>query len=254
MHIGILQCDSVDSALQPQFGDYPAMHRRLLSANAGHRSLTFQTYNLTQGQFPETTDECDAWLFTGSKWSAYDTDDWIARAQQFAQDLYAARRPTIGICFGHQLICQALGGKVEKVNVGWGVGVHTTNIFERRSWMEPGRNTLSLLVSHQDQVIEPPTEAALLAGHPFCPHDMLEIGGFMLTLQGHPEFSKGYSRAVMDKRRDIIGASTYQAGIASLEQSVYASVAANWMLGFLESATVQGVRVAGVDAIQRSSR
>lgn len=232
MHVGILQCDSVDTTLQPEFDDYPDMLRRLLTTGAVPPHPTFRVYDLTAGQFPETTDECDAWLFTGSKWSTYDPDDWIIRAQQFARELHAKRCPTIGVCFGHQLICQALGGTVGKANVGWGVGVHTTQILERRSWMQPERNTLSLLVSHQDQVIEPPAEAALLAGHPFCPHDMFEIGEHMLTLQGHPEFPKGYSRAVMDMRREVIGESAYREGIASLEHPIQPEVAAAWMLGF----------------------
>lgn len=236
MQIGILQCDSVDASLQPEFGDYPEMHSRLLTAAAAHPDLTFRVYNLTAGEFPGSTGECDAWLFTGSKWSVYDCDVWISRAHQFARELHAKRRPTLGICFGHQLICQALGGTVGQADAGWGVGVHTTRILKRRPWMEPGRDALSLVVSHQDQVIEPPAEAAQLASHPFCPYDMLEIGEHILTLQGHPEFPKGYSRAVMDMRRDIIGESTYRAGVASLDQPVDADLAAGWMLGFLQRA------------------
>ncbi len=239
MRLGILQCDSVDTRLQPEFGDYPDMYRRLLTTDVDHPQPTFRVYNLTAGQFPESTDACAAWLFTGSKWSAYDPDDWITRAHQFARELHAKRHPTLGICFGQQLICRALGGTVEKANAGWGVGVHTTQILERRSWMEPSRDTLSLLVSHQDQVIEPPAEATLLASHPFCPHDMFAIGEHMLTLQGHPEFPKGYSRAVMDMRREVIGESTYREGMASLEQPVDSDVAAAWMLGFLRRALDQ---------------
>lgn len=236
MLIGILQCDSVNTNLQPEFGDYPGMHSRLLMSAGGGDNLQFRTYDLTAGQFPESVEACDAWLFTGSKWSVYDADDWIIRAHDFVRELHAEQCPTLGICFGHQLICRALGGQVEKSGAGWGVGVHVARILEQRPWMSPPRDTLSLLVSHQDQVVVAPEGAMLLATHPFCPNDMFEIDGHMLTLQGHPEFPKGYSRAIMDMRHETIGESTYQEGITSLEQSVDADIAAHWMLDFLQRA------------------
>lgn len=233
MQIGILQCDSVEADLQPEFKDYPDMFQRLLASDTAGPELAFRTYDLTAGQFPKASNECDAWLITGSKWSVCDSDEWIARAHEFVRELHASRRPTVGICFGHQLIARALGGKVEKADVGWGVGVRTASILQRREWMRPGHDTLSLLVSHQDQVIEPPVEAALIAEYALCPYDMLEIGGHMLTMQGHPEFPKEYARALMIKRRDALGESVYQKGIASLEQQIDPDVAALWIRNFL---------------------
>jgi len=234
MRLGILQCDSVRPELQPEFGDYPDMFQRLLTTEAVQPE--FRVYNLTAGEFPESCDECDAWLFTGSKWSVYDPDEWIERAHEFARELHASRRPTIGICFGHQLICRALGGRVEKAPIGWGVGVHTARILRHEPWMQPDRDQLSLLVSHQDQVIEPPEGAERLAGHEFCPYDMFWIGNHILTFQGHPEFGPGYSQATMDMRRETLGEDTYQAGVASLEGSINPDVAAAWIHSFLARA------------------
>lgn len=239
MHIGILQCDSVNPDLQGEFGDYPDMYRQLLTTSRSHPAPTFQTYDLTVDRFPASPAECDAWLITGSKWSAYDDDPWIATAHQFVRDLHARRHPILGICFGHQLVCRALGGTVGKSDAGWGVGVHTTHITEHRPWMTPARDTLSMVVSHQDQVLEPPAEATLLAGHPFCPHDIFQIGEHILTMQGHPEYSKAYGRALMDMRRDVIGETTYQQGIDSLGKDTDPETAANWILGFLEHATAK---------------
>lgn len=234
MRIGILQCDSVREDLQPAFGDYPDMFRRLLTrADPG---LEFRIHDLIQGQSPVSPDECDAWLFTGSKWSVYDDADWIARAHELVQRLYAAQRPTIGICFGHQLIASALGGRVDKAPTGWGVGVHTTRLLGRRGWMQPERRSLSLVVSHQDQVMELPPGAELLAGHDFCPHDILQIGEHVLTFQGHPEFPKEYSRATMEQRRGLVGEEAYREGVASLSAPTEEDVAAAWILRFLERA------------------
>lgn len=234
MRIGILQCDSVHEDLQPEFGDYPDMFQRLLQAT--DPGLEFRVHDLTRGQAPAALDECDAWLFTGSKWSVYDDHDWIARAHELVRRLHAARRPTIGVCFGHQLIAGALGGRVDKAPAGWGVGVHTTRLVARREWMRPERRSLSLVVSHQDQVMELPPGSELLAGHDFCPHYMLQVGEHMLTVQGHPEFPKGYSRATMEQRRALVGEDAFREGMASLSLPIEAEVAAAWMLRFLERA------------------
>ncbi len=234
MHMGILQCDWVDADLQPDFGDYPDMLRRLLVAEK--RGLSFSVYRLPSGEFPASIHEADAWLITGSKWSVYDTDGWIARAHELVRALHAARRPTIGVCFGHQLIARALGGQVDKASNGLGVGVHRVRVLEQRAWMDPPRRSLSLVVSHQDQVVRLPEGASLLASHEFCPYDMFEIGRHGLGMQFHPEFSKGYSRATMARWRPLIGETGFREGVASLAHEVESRVAARWIHGFLDQA------------------
>lgn len=229
MRLGILQCDSVRPEWQKEFGDYPDMFQRLLGPiDAG---LRFRVYDLTRGRFPATPEACDAWLFTGSKWSVNDDDAWIRRAEEMVVELDRRRRPTIGVCFGHQLIARALGGRVEQAS-NWGVGVHATQVLRQQPWMEPPAHELSLIVSHQDQVVALPPGATHLASHPFCPYAMYQIGEHILSLQGHPEFSKGYSRALMDSRRKNIGEYTYQQGMASLASTTDAAIVAAWIAGF----------------------
>jgi GMP synthase-like glutamine amidotransferase len=234
MQIGILQCDSVAPDLQPEVGDYPDMFRGLLTRV--DPELDFRVYDLCARQAPESLDECDAWLFTGSKWSVNDDEPWIDEAHDLGRALHEARRPVIGICFGHQLMARALGGRVEKAPAGWGVGVHTMRMLERREWMQPWREEVSLLVSHQDQVTELPPGAERLATHDFCPIDMFQIGDHILTFQGHPEFPKAYSKATMERRRERIGEATYEQGMRSLTGETHEVVAAAWIVRFLERA------------------
>lgn len=235
MHLGILQCGAVPEALRGEFGDYPEMFRRLLSRV--DPSLTFAAFDLTAGRFPDALHECDGWLLTGSKWSVYDDADWIHRAHALARQLDAERRPTVGVCFGHQLLAQALGGEVRKSQRGWGAGVHTAEILDARpSGMEAPRRTLSLLVSHQDQVATLPPGAELIAGHAFCPYDMFRIGSHILTVQGHPEFSRDYVQALMATRREQIGEETFQRAMASLDTPTDELIVARWIVAFLENA------------------
>lgn len=106
-------------------------------------------------------------------------------------------------------------------------------LLAQRPWMDPPRQRLSLLVSHQDQVTRLPEEAELLASHDFCPHDMYQVGEHMLGLQPHPEFSKGYSRATMERWRPLIGEKGFREGVASLANKVEPHVAAAWIRRFL---------------------
>ena len=84
---------------------------------------------IADNEFPAGPDAADGWLITGSKHGAYEDHDWIPPLEQLIRDIYAAGRPLVGVCFGHQIIAQALGGTVEKFKGGWSVG-HTTYEIE----------------------------------------------------------------------------------------------------------------------------
>ena len=234
MRLGILQCDAVRPELQQRFGDYPDMFRALLTTERVQPQ--YRVFDLTRDRFPATLEECDAWLITGSKYGVNDGEPWIERAHELVRALHAQRRTLIGICFGHQMVARALGGRVERAAGGWGAGLHTARIYEQRPWMQPERRELSLLVSHQDQVIELPPGVQHLAGHEFCPYDMLQVDGHILTLQGHPEFPVGYSRALIELRWDQIGPERARAAADSLAVEPDAAVAAEWIHRFIEQA------------------
>ena len=238
MRLGILQCDSVRPELQPRFGDYPDMFRALLTTERVQPD--YAVYDLTRNRFPASADECDAWLITGSKWGVNDGEEWIERAHEFVQELHAGRYTLIGICFGHQMVARALGGRVERAAAGWGAGLHTARIIDPRSWMQPSRDELSLLVSHQDQVTDPPAGVQHLAEHDFCRYDMFQIGDHILTFQGHPEFPVDYSRALIEIRWDVLGPERAQAALDSLAQPPDAAIAAEWIHRFIEAAPGSG--------------
>src|SRR5439155_13318902 len=109
-------------------------------------------YDVVNGVFPKSAVECDAWLATGSRYSVYDGEPWIGQLCDFVGDVGAAEAPFAGICFGHQLLAQAVGGSVAKAPGGWGAGRHTINFNDAGEW--------SLLFMHQDQVNGLPDRAA----------------------------------------------------------------------------------------------
>ncbi len=229
--LGILQCDTVLAQFQDSFGDYPHMLTRLF-----HRiepKIKVHVYNVQNGQYPSNINECDAYITTGSKASVYDKVDWITNFEHYIRTLHQAKKKLIGICFGHQLIAQALGGKTEPAPQGWGVGVHNYSITTRPSWLSSGKKSFSLIVSHKDQVVQLPKNATLIAGSRFCPYAAFYIGQHIFTTQGHPEFSKEYSAALMQYRRKILGNNLHQAGLDSLERPTDEITFTRWMINFV---------------------
>jgi GMP synthase-like glutamine amidotransferase len=231
MHIGILRTDSVSREWVSTYGEYPDMFTRLLSAEDD--ALTFTTWNVEVGELPHSVEAADGFLITGSKSSVYDDKAWIRALEDFVRECHAARRKVIGICFGHQLVAQALGGVVAKSPKGWGVGVHCYTV-DREGFDLADGEQFCLLASHQDQVMTMPPGATKIASNDHCEFAGMTLGQHLLTFQGHPEFIPAYSREIMTFRRDMIGAERVAEGIASLEEREHeGSRIARWMLAFL---------------------
>ncbi|MFW8634098.1 type 1 glutamine amidotransferase [Cribrihabitans pelagius] len=205
MKIGILQTGHAPDDLIGASGNYDGMFRDLL---AGH-GFEFETWPVVDGTFPEGPEAADGWLITGSKHGVYEDHAWIKPLEELIREIDAQKRPLAGICFGHQIIAQALGGKVGKFEGGWAVG--------RVTYMQDGK-PLVLNAWHQDQVIEPPAGARVLAGDCFCKYGILAYGDHIWTLQPHPEFSTGFVAGLIEKRgRGLVPDDILEAASANLE-------------------------------------
>lgn len=231
MKLGILKADTVMPKLAADFGEYPDMFIALLTAQAP--DLCCRVYDVERGEYPDELDEVDAYLITGSKASVYDKTPWILGLTSFVQEVHRQRKKLVGICFGHQLIAQALGGRVEKSPKGWGVGLHTHRFSSLPSWHDQGDSNLDILVSHQDQVVRPAAGAQVLASSEFCDNAVSQVGEHILTLQGHPEFTKDYARALMMERRNLLDDDVLQAGLATLAGEQQGPRVAAWIARFI---------------------
>ncbi|MFV2090246.1 MAG: amidotransferase [Pseudomonadales bacterium] len=238
LRVGILRTDQVLPQFQSDFGDYPDMFRRLLETAAEAclptRSLSLHDYDARQRQFP-AADACSGYVITGSRHGVYDDEPWIEPLVAFLREVIAAERKIVGICFGHQLVAHFFGGEARPADAGWGVGVQESRLVAQQPWMIPHQDRLKLLSSHKDQVSVLPEGARLIATSPFCPIAGFVIDDQIMTLQGHPEFVKGYSQSLMEMRREILGESTFQAGMESLLGSVDGDLVGRWMINFLSA-------------------
>jgi GMP synthase-like glutamine amidotransferase len=230
MDLGILETGMPPADLKDRFGSYGDMFRQLLGPD-----YRYTCYDVRAGQFPDVIDRHDAYLITGSASGVYDGDPWIGELKQFIRKL-SGRVPLVGICFGHQIMAEAFGGHVMKSPKGWGAGLHRYDIERRADWMSAdGESSLSIPVSHQDQIIDLPPDAVVLAASDFTPYAVLEYPQRRaISFQGHPEFSPAYATALIDLRRGTRYQQDFaDAAVASLQKPNDAQRVAGWVRNFL---------------------
>ncbi|MEZ5911835.1 MAG: type 1 glutamine amidotransferase [Paracoccaceae bacterium] len=187
MRIGILQTGQAPDGLRDVAGDYPDMFMRLLA----DRGLEFSSYHVEGMEFPAGVHDCDGWLITGSRHGAYEDHPFIKPLEEFIRKAYAEKVPLVGICFGHQIIAQALGGRVEKFKGGWAVGPQDYDFAGA---------PVTLNAWHQDQVVEKPAVAETVGTNAFCEYAALLYDDRAYTVQAHPEYGDSFIDGLMRTR------------------------------------------------------
>ncbi len=230
MTIGLLLCDHLDPEVADAVGDYTELYPKAF----GRVGIDLRIYEATEGELPSSLDECDGWITSGSRRSSYEDAPWIQAVAELQRELAEARRPQVGICFGHQLLARALGGEVQLAPVGWGVGGRTFQISSPAPWMDPAPERFTILMSHRDQVTRLPEGAELVAGAEYCPVGAYRIDDHVFCVQGHPEFVPELSRILMERRRAAIGDDVVRAGLASLEGPLDQELVVDWIARFFD--------------------
>lgn len=198
MRIGILETGRPPDVLKDKHRNYPGMFEDLL--REANPELTFESFAAIDGEVPSDPHRCDGWLITGSRHGVYEKLPWMLRLEQLIRDCVKAKVPVVGICFGHQIMAEALGGKVVKSDKGWGLGLHDYEITKVPGWMTNAPDRMTIPAVHQDQVVEKPPGAEVIATSPFCTYAALAYDDVGLSFQGHPEFSEAYQRDLLDVR------------------------------------------------------
>jgi len=229
----IIQTGEVPEALRPRFGAYSPMFMRMFDdAGAG---FDYETVAVHAGApFPDPAG-LDAVLITGSPAGVYDNHlSWMAPLRAFIRGAYAANTKMVGICFGHQIMADALGGDVRKSEKGWGLGRHEYRVKARPAFLATELPALSIACSHQDQVIVPPDEAEVFLGSEFTPNaGLLYRNGRAVSLQPHPEFLDDYTLALAELRRGKAPDAVVDGAVASLETPSHSDDMARWLTAFL---------------------
>ena len=233
MKLCILDNDDLDPAAVTIWGSYATMFERLLR-DAGFQG-DVEAFSARHGQYPDSFDAYDAVLLTGSRADAFSKEPWVADLCSRVSALLEQKKRLIGICFGHQLIAHCLGARVDRAPNGWGLGRHTYTWHEPQHFLDHAEQ-VSLLASHQDQVLELPAGARLLASNSHCPIAAYAMGQQVLCIQPHPEFDPEYSAFLLEKRRAQYGEVVYQEALSGLHSGHDGARMAHLMLRFMEQA------------------
>ena len=203
MKIGILLVGRASEDLVDEYGTYAEMLIALI--NTEEQVFEFKTFNILDDEFPKDHLECDGWIVTGSPHGVYEDHSWIPTVSQLINNIYEANLPIFGVCFGHQLIAQALGGHVEKSEKGWGLGLHTYQVNNKPDYMSNLSEEVTLNICHQDQVLRPPQGATVYAKSEFCENAGFYIKDKVLTMQAHPEFLVDFTKDLLNFRSEDEG-------------------------------------------------
>ena len=224
MKLAILETGVPPEPLADEFGSYPDMFAELLGSG-----FEIETFDVQSGQFPGPGTH-GAYLITGSPAGVYDPLPWIAPLQEFIRSADQAKM--VGVCFGHQVMAEALGGHVVKSEKGWGTGLHRYDIVQPQPWMD-GERQVAIPASHQDQVVRQPPNTEVVARSDFAPLAALAwTDRPAISFQFHPEFSPAYAKALIEKRYDRVNEP--DAALASLDAPNDRARVGGWIRNFLQ--------------------
>jgi len=217
MKLTILQVGETPKPMRDRFERFEPLFETMF-AKAG-ADFAFETVAIVDGApFPDP-ENVEGVIITGSAAGVYDQTPWMDPLRHFIRTAYEASTPMLGVCFGHQIMADALGGDVRKSEKGWGIGRH---VYRRDATLGPLAHladTIAIAASHQDQVITPPATARVFLSSDFTPNAGLTYeNGAAISLQPHPEFDDAYTEGLIELRRnnplDTDVVETLKAGLA----------------------------------------
>jgi GMP synthase-like glutamine amidotransferase len=139
----------------------------------------FDRINIVDGEPFPAVDAFDGYIISGSEKGVYDEVAWMEPLKQFLQSLRDQSIPVFGICFGHQIMAEAYGGKAIKADHGFVVGAREYSNADKQ---------YNAFAMHKDQVVEVPEGATVTISAPYCPVAGLQYSFAAKSVQFHPEF------------------------------------------------------------------
>jgi GMP synthase (glutamine-hydrolysing) len=189
----------------PAWGDFEDW----IIAGTGLPASHFQIVNVVNGAALPAVNACAGVIVTGSPAMVTDRHPWSEATAGWLRDAMDVSLPTLGICYGHQLLAHALGGTVGYHPDGREIGTTSLSLLveaENDLLMSHlyGQGELPIHVSHSQSVLELPSGCVVLGRNDFEPHQVVRFGDKAWGLQFHPEFNAGIMKAYIEDRIEAL--------------------------------------------------
>ncbi|KAL9257445.1 Gamma-glutamyl peptidase 5-like protein [Drosera capensis] len=195
----VLLCADDSEYVKKKYGGYFGVFVRML----GEEGQEWDGFRVAANEFPtdEEIDDYDGFVITGSCSDAHGNDLWVCRLLSLVKQLDAKKKRVLGVCFGHQILGRAIGGRVGRSHSGWDIGVRTINLSASSSMLFPSLkipSSLPIIECHQDEAKLPP-KAEIIAWSDKTGIEMFRYGDHIMGIQGHPEYNEDILRHLIDR-------------------------------------------------------
>lgn len=151
--------------------------------------------------------DADGFIITGSSSSVTERAPWMLRAEELFREIHAAKTPLFGICFGHQIVGQALGGEVAKNPRGREIGTVEVRVHDGDDpILADIPRAFRANHTHVDSVVKLPPGARVLASTDLEPHAIFVVGETTKCVQFHPEIDGDAMRGYVEARAHLVEA------------------------------------------------
>jgi len=196
-HIIILNCGPGLAEVRNEFGIAVEWIQRAVDGS----KFKFTSMDVYDGAMPNY-DDGDAWIITGASESVYDDLDWIVELELVIKQAIEVEKSILGICFGHQLLVQGMGGKVERNSKGWDLGSYPmVEMVDHHLFNNINTNDY-FYNSHQDIVADLPNGCISLA-HNKMGNQAFRYGKRIYGVQFHPEFTHSIMKKYIEVRQSM---------------------------------------------------
>jgi len=199
----IIRTGRAPDPIRARHGDFPHWFRLCAALSP----VRLQVVDVAAGEALPRPGEVAGALITGSAAMVSARAGWSERTAGWIRDAMDAQLPLFGVCYGHQLMAHALGGRVDYLPGGREIGTQPIQLTPTAT-DDPLTCRLPTSfrahTTHEQSVLEPPAGTAVLARSARDPHHLLRYGPNAVSVQFHPEFNADVMRAYIHRKREAM--------------------------------------------------